>query len=112
MDRITPLETMLARGKDNALLRYGLGQAYLEQDRASQAAEHLRACVAQDPTYSAAWKLLGKACVAAGDPPGAEAAWTSGIAAAQARGDKQAEKEMQVFLRRLKRDASASQTPV
>ena len=62
---------------------------------------HLRRCVELDPKYSAAWKLLGKALQADDDIAGARQAWQQGIAAAVARGDKQAEKEMTLFLRRL-----------
>ncbi|MFN9529686.1 MAG: tetratricopeptide repeat protein [Pseudomonadaceae bacterium] len=95
------LEKMLAKGIDNALLRFGLGKAHLDGGNAAQAAEHLQRCVAFDQNYSAAWKLLGKARQAAGDADGARQAWQQGIAAAQAKGDKQAEKEMSVFLRKL-----------
>ncbi|MFI8738206.1 hypothetical protein ACIGKM_20015 [Ectopseudomonas toyotomiensis] len=95
------LEKMLAKGMDNALLRFGLGKAHLDGGNATQAAEHLQLCVEFDPTYSAAWKLLGKALQAEGDHDGARQAWQQGIAAAQAKGDKQAEKEMSVFLRKL-----------
>ncbi len=95
------LEKMLAKGMDNALLRFGLGKAHLDDGNAAQAAEHLQRCVAFDPGYSAAWKLLGKALQAAGDAEAARQAWQQGIAAAQTRGDKQAGKEMSVFLRKL-----------
>ena len=61
----------------------------------------------QDPKYSAAWKLLGKALQAEGDLDGARTAWTDGLAAAQAHGDKQAEKEMTVFLRKLDKTKGA-----
>ncbi|MFC5696137.1 tetratricopeptide repeat protein [Pseudomonas sp. GCM10022186] len=106
---IESLEKMLAKGVDNPLLRFGLGKAYLDQGDAATAAEHLRRCVEQDPKYSAAWKLLGKALEADGDLAAARTAWTEGLAAAQAHGDKQAEKEMTVFLKRLdKRDAASS----
>src|SRR6185437_8812454 len=47
---------------------------------------------------------LGNACLAADDRTAAAEAWRQGIAVAQARGDKQAEKEMAVFLRRVERD--------
>ena len=73
----------------------------LDQGDAARAAEHLKACVAFDAKYSAAWKLLGKAYQLQGDVAGARQAWTDGLAAAQAHGDKQAEKEMTVFLRKL-----------
>jgi Flp pilus assembly protein TadD len=95
------LEKLLAKGTDNALLRFGLGKGHLDAGNAALAAEHLRRCVEFDPAYSAAWKLLGKALQAGADTDGARQAWQQGIAAAQAKGDKQAEKEMTVFLRKL-----------
>lgn len=101
------LEKMLAKGVDNALLRFGLGKGYLDAGDAAQAAMHLQRCVEHDPQYSAAWKLLGKAHQAAGNPDAARSAWQSGLQAAQAKGDKQAEKEMSVFLRKLDKSASA-----
>ena len=98
------LEKMLAAGTDNALLRFGLGNAYLHANDPERAVGHLRRAVEHDPGYSAAWKLLGKALEAA-EPAQAAQAWRSGIAAAEAKGDKQAAREMQVFLRRLERGA-------
>lgn len=103
MDPVERFEALLAAGKDNALLRFGLGMAYLKAGDAARAVEHLRAAVSQDRTYSAAWKLLGKALAATGDAQAAIAAYESGISVAQERGDKQAAKEMEVFLRRLRK---------
>lgn len=99
------LEKLLARGTDNALLRFGLGKGYLDQQDYPRAAEHLRACLGFDPAYSAAWKLLGKALQGQGDVAGARDAWQHGLTAAQAHGDKQAEKEITVFLRKLDKPA-------
>jgi Tfp pilus assembly protein PilF len=96
-----PLEKLLAAGKDSALLRFGLGSAYLATGDHLRAAEHLRRALVFDPSYSAAWKLLGKALTAAGLESDALAAYRDGIAAAERKGDKQALKEMQVFARRL-----------
>lgn len=95
------LEKMLAKGVDNSLLRFGLGKSWLDAGDAAQAAEHLARCVEFDPKYSAAWKLLGKAHQLHGDLTAARHAWEQGIVAAQAHGDKQAEKEMGVFLKKL-----------
>jgi cytochrome c-type biogenesis protein CcmH/NrfG len=64
--------------------------------------------VEQDGDYSAAWKLLGKALAESGDADGAAAAYRNGIAAAERRGDKQAAKEMTVFLRRLDKPAAGA----
>jgi Tfp pilus assembly protein PilF len=94
-------ERMLASGKDGALLRFGLGNEYLKAGDAARASEHLQRAVALDPAYSAAWKLLGKALLAAGRGDEALQAWRDGIAAAERKGDKQAMKEMQVFARRV-----------
>jgi len=106
MTMIARFEGLLASGKDGALLRFGLGGEYLKANEPAAAATHLRAAVAQDPGYSAAWKLLGRALAEAGDAHGAMEAYRSGIAAAGVKGDKQAAKEMTVFLRRLEKAGS------
>ena len=98
---------MLAQGKDNALLRFTLGSHYLKEGEAAVAGAHLQAAVAHDPGYSAAWKLLGKALAAQGRSAEAIEAYRTGIAAAETKGDKQAAKEMAVFLRRLEKDGAA-----
>src|SRR6185503_16473370 len=99
MDAGQRFEALLASGKDGALLRFSLGMHYLGTGEPARAAGHLRRAVEQDPSYSAAWKLLGKALTEAGDPAGAMSAYRDGIAAAERRGDKQAGKEMSVFLK-------------
>jgi predicted Zn-dependent protease len=92
--------------RDGALLRFSLGNALLAADEFPAAIVELRRALDFDPIYSAAWKLLGKACLAAGQPQAAAEAWRSGIAVAAQRGDKQAEKEMAVFLRRLEKPSA------
>ena len=90
------------------MLRFSLGSEYLKIEQFQQAAAHLERAVKLSSDYSAAWKLLGKAYLGAGDAQAARDAWTQGVAVAQARGDKQAEKEMTVFLRRLDKREKAS----
>ena len=99
------LEKMLAKGMDNALLRFGLGKGYLDAAEFTQAAEHLQRCVQFDAQYSAAWKLLGQALNKQGLSAEARAAWTQGLRAAEEKGDKQAGKEISVFLKRLDKHA-------
>lgn len=103
---IANLRAQCGGPRDGALLRFSLGNALLGAGDMATAAEELLQAVRFDPGYSAAWKLLGKALLATDDRAGAAEAWRQGIAAAQARGDKQAEKEMAVFLRRVERDAN------
>jgi Tfp pilus assembly protein PilF len=68
-----------------------------------EARVHLRAALAFDPRYSAAWKLLGRAESEAGAFAEARETYRQGIAAAEAKGDIQAAKEMTVFARRIDR---------
>lgn len=101
--RIESLRSQCGGPRDGALLRFSLGTALLEEGETAAAAAELRRALAFDPAYSAAWKALGKAELADGNTTAAAMAWRDGIAAAITRGDKQAEKEMGVFLRRLSR---------
>lgn len=98
---IDSLRAQCGGPRDGALLRFSLGNALLNAGDHAAAIEAFRHAVTFDPAYSAAWKLLGKACLAMQDEAGAADAWRQGIAVAQQRGDKQAEKEMTVFLRRI-----------
>lgn len=100
---LASFERMLALGKDGALLRFSLGNEHLKAGDAGTAARHLSRAVEIDPKYTAAWKLLGKALASAGRHGDALAAFRRGIDVARAKGDKQAEKEMTVFARRLER---------
>ena len=101
MPEIENLESMLAKGQDNALLRFALGNAFIKYNKYADAIEHLARAVELDPGYSAAWKLYGKALAATGRQSEAVNAYQKGIAAAETKGDIQAAREMRVFLKRL-----------
>lgn len=94
---------MLEQGQDNAMLRFTLGNQYLDRNAPETAVGHLAAAVRHDPDYSAAWKLYGKALVAAGREEEAMDAYRRGVEVAERRGDMQAVKEMKVFLKRLEK---------
>jgi predicted Zn-dependent protease len=98
--------SMLSRGQDSALLRYSLGNEYLKAAAAAPAAEHLAAALRQDPGYSDAWKLYGKALAALDRNAEALAAFDQGIAAAERKGELQAAKEMRVFRKRAEKALS------
>jgi Tfp pilus assembly protein PilF len=99
---ISQLEKLLGTPRDGALLRYSLGLEHAKAGNAARAIEYLRDAVARDPLYSAAWKALGKALTEA-SPEEALRAYHQGIEAAKQKGDRQAEKEMTVFARRLEK---------
>jgi len=100
---IASLEKLLGTPRDGALLRFSLGMEHSKAGESPKAIEYFRAAVARDPGYSAAWRALGKALEAAGQPGEALSAYRDGIAAAEKKGDKQALKEMTVFARRIEK---------
>jgi Flp pilus assembly protein TadD len=98
---IKNLEKMLSDGRDGALLRFGLGNEYFKAAEFDAAITHFSKAVELDADYSAAWKMLGKSLAEMKRDNDAKTAYTQGIAAAEKKGDKQAAKEMAVFLKRL-----------
>jgi predicted Zn-dependent protease len=105
MSALESFEKMLAAGKDNLLLRFSLGNEYFKLGDYATARTHLEAALAFDPRHSAAWKLLGKSLAEAGLSAEALAAYHSGIAVAEEKGDIQAAKEMRVFARRIEKQS-------
>jgi Flp pilus assembly protein TadD len=100
------LEKLLGTPRDGALLRYSLGLEHLKTANLERAIEHLREAVTRDPLYSAAWKALGRTLEQSRRNPEALDAYRRGIEAAKGKGDRQAEKEMSVFARRLEKQRS------
>jgi len=102
---IHALEKMLEDGRDSAMLRLSLANVLQQRGELQAALAHLHSAVQQEPHYTAAWKALGRVQLELHDREGARQAWHQGIEIAQQRGDKQAQKEMQVFLKRLDKPA-------
>jgi Tfp pilus assembly protein PilF len=100
---LASFERMLAAGKDSALLRFSIGNEYAKARQWAAAADALSHAVALDPLFTAAWKLYAKALQQTGRVQDALDAYRSGIDVAKRKGDRQAEKEMTVFARRIER---------
>jgi len=96
-------ERMLASGKDSALLRLSIGNEYAKARDWANAVEPLAKAVEMDPQFTAAWKAYGRALQETGRPQDALDAYRQGIDVARRKGDRQAEKEMTVFARRIER---------
>ena len=107
---IANLHKLIGTPRDGALLRFSLGNEYLKAGDAHSAQLHLSHAVAMDPNYSAAWKLLGRALAADGQPQAALDAYQRGIAVAERKGDKQAAKEMTVFAKRLQQQIESGES--
>ena len=107
---ILALKKMLDQGQDNAILRFGLGNALFKSGQASEAILHLQAAIEFDPQYSAAWKVLGRALAEIGDKEQAINVFEKGLTVAEHKGDRQAVKEIGVFLKRLQKNVSSSNT--
>jgi len=102
---ISSLEKLLGTPRDGALLRYSLGLEYTKAGDHGRAAQYLRDALERDPLYSAAWRALGRSLADAGRADEAIDAYRRGIEAARSKGDRQAEKEMTVFMKRLEKAA-------
>lgn len=103
MSSINTFLGMLEKGTDNAMLRYSLGNAYHHDKQYNEAIRHLLKATEQDPAYSAAWKTLGRCYFDSEQYQKAAEVYERGIKVAADKGDKQAEKEMTVFLRRSRK---------
>jgi len=107
MSMIDNLQAMLDAGQDSALLRFTLGSQLHKAGKVTDALSHLEAAVRQDPGYSAAWKLYGKALHETGQLDAARDVYQQGISAAGQQGDMQAVREMKVFLKRVDKALAA-----
>ena len=103
MSNIDTFKALLEKGNDNALLRYSLGNEYLKETNFEEAITHLKKATELNENYSAAWKLYAKALAENNQTEDAINTYEKGILIAESNGDKQAVKEMQVFLKRLKK---------
>ena len=99
---IDALLRLVGTPRDNAMLRLTLARLLAADDRLAEAESHLLAALEMEGDYTAAWKELGRIRKQNDDLPGADEAWQQGIEAARENGDKQAEKEMTVFLKRIR----------
>ncbi|MDZ7791827.1 MAG: tetratricopeptide repeat protein [Xanthomonadales bacterium] len=95
------IEKLIDQGRDSYESRLAAGQARLENGDLPLAIEHLEVATGHRPEHTMAWQELGKALNESGRPEAARTAWERGLEAARANGDKQAEKVMAVFLKRL-----------
>ncbi len=100
-ERMAQFAELIALEPTDTMLRFGLGELYMEAGDFAKAVEQFAEIVRLDAQYSAAYRYLGQAYTALERHAEARQIFTDGICVAEARGDLQTAKEMQVFLRRL-----------
>ncbi|MCK6619422.1 MAG: tetratricopeptide repeat protein [Calditrichaceae bacterium] len=103
MERIKQLEALVNSDPGNALFRYTLGMEYLKAGEHANAAAALREAIRIDANYSAAYRELGKSLEKTGQAEEAARVYQTGIEAANRQGDIQTAKEMEVFLKRIRK---------
>jgi tetratricopeptide (TPR) repeat protein len=103
-ERIEALRALVADDPLDATAHFLLGRALLESGRATEAVEAFEGAIRADPDYAAAHRQLGNALEQAGRVDEAIAVYTRGVEVAARTNDLQAGKEMNAFLRRLRRD--------
>ncbi len=106
MERIKQLEALVNSEPGNPLFRYTLGMEYLKVGEYANAAAALREAVRLNPEYSAAYRELGRALEKDRQTGEAAQVYQSGIAIANRQGDLQTAKEMEVFLKRIRKESS------
>jgi len=108
MSQIDTFEKMLASGQDNDMLRFTLGNAYFSAKDYAVASEHFAKAVEHNKEYSAAWKMLGRSYASLEKHAEALTAFDAGLAVAAKKGDKQTEKEITVFRKRVLKQLDAN----
>lgn len=105
---IDTLKNLIDGPHDSAMLRLTLARQLLELEHYDDAIMHLEHAIHIQPEYSAAWKWLGKAQQQNDQLKAARQTYNQAITIAKKNGDKQSEKEIVVFLRRLDKQLNTS----
>ena len=100
LERIVDLEEIVADEPDDHTARFMLATELAKAGRHTLAIPHFLAVLVADAEYTAAYRGLGRAYVATGEPALAKDIFEKGLVVADRTGDYQSGKEMEVFLRR------------
>jgi tetratricopeptide (TPR) repeat protein len=93
-ERLTKLMAMLEKSPADPFLLYGIGMEHKKTQDWKGAIDYFDRTIAADKAYCYAYFQKGQTCEAAGDVPGARAAYRAGIEAAGAAGDAHAREEI------------------
>jgi uncharacterized protein HemY len=102
--KYAPFLAVLETDPDDPLVHFGLARMYAADERWEDALGFLRKTVELDPSYSVAYRELGRALEALEDPAGAAEAYRQGLPHAEAKGDLMVVRELKGALARLSSD--------
>ncbi len=94
---------LLEKDPDNAMILFSLGAELFKEGRYQEARELLARAVENKPDYSVAYRMLGRAHYELHDDAEARRVFEKGREVAEANGDLQTVREIDVFLRRISR---------
>jgi predicted Zn-dependent protease len=94
---------LLERDPRNPMVLYSLGNELFKEERYEEARIHLQRAVENKPDYSVAYRMLGRAHFELHENTEARSIFLKGKEVAGENGDLQTVKEIDVFLRRLRK---------
>ena len=94
---------LLQRDDTNPMVLYSLGNELFKEGRHAEARDHLQRAIEHKPDYSVAYRVLGRAHFELGEDAEAREVFERGRRVAEANGDLQTVKEIDVFRRRLEK---------
>ena len=97
---------LLQRDASNPMVLYSLGNELFKEGRHAEARDNLKLAVEHKPDYSVAYRMLGRAHFELGEDAEARDVFERGRRVAEANGDLQTVKEIDVFRRRLEKRGS------
>ncbi len=98
MDRAATFRTFIARSPQDPFPRYGLAMELRSRGDLEGASAAFAELIASFPDYVPTYLMAGNVLVALGRPADAATAYQQGIAAASAKGDSHAQKELESAL--------------
>ena len=101
--RAEMLRRLLEKDPNNAMILFSLGTELFKEGRYEEAREPLARAVENKPDYSVAYRMLGRAHYELHDDAEARRVFEKGREVAEANGDLQTVREIDVFLRRISR---------
>lgn len=109
--KIEMFRKLLEKDRDNPMILYSLGNELFREERYEEAREFLERALENDPSYSAAYRTLGRVFYELRDDGEADRVFTEGREVAQRNGDLQIVKEIDVFAGRLRKRANGGGSP-